>query len=485
MKAAPARLTATLRDLQRRGLLQRGEGSHAQYDLHPVVRGVVSASLDSADTARLGQRVVDHFSLHAHGSYPQAETLQDLASGFHVVRTLLRMGRFEQAFGAWRGDLANAARYNVLAWNEILALLKPLFPGGWLQPPQGLDERGRSYVMNEVAIALRNCGMLQQATQVYGANLRFADRRVPVELRVALSNLSIALQVDNQLADSRMCDELALRVAEASGEPEMLFRARLDLFADTVIIGDWPRAETLWVRLDAMGRDWYIGIYQPGNAEHWRAAALWWQGGSPVEALAAAEQSARQARVRSVLCDVLQLCGEWQLAQGHAAAAVEAFNEWSQLIRTSGQRSLNAECWLAVARASAGQLDDPRAEAERLQAAGAPADFALARLWQMAGDIGQARRQALAYYHWAWADGEPFVWRFDLERARTLLTELGEPVPDLPPYDPGRRRRFDWQDDVEAAIAALEQQKAKRDAEKAERDAEKGESDVKKAPRDS
>ena len=68
----------------------------------------------------------------------------------------------------------------------------------------------------------------------------------------------------------------------------------------------------------------------------------------------------------------------------------------------------------------------------------------------------------------AFVSAWPDYARGDARRARFVahnifLAELGEPEPVLPPYDPATRQRFDWQDDVEAAIADLERQKAERD----------------------
>jgi hypothetical protein len=121
---------------------------------------------------------------------------------------------------------------------------------------------------------------------------------------------------------------------------------------------------------------------------------------------------------------------------------VAAFDESARLARASGHNDLGTESWLALARLHAGWLTDPPAEAERLRSAGA-GGYALAKLWQTVDDIPQARGEALRSYRSYWADGEPYVWRFNLERTRRLLTEIGELPPEMPPYDKARRRRFD------------------------------------------
>jgi hypothetical protein len=86
--AALQELAKTVRDLERRGLLQYDSRSK-RYDLHPVVRGVASGGLRAEEKDRYGRLVVDHFSRQAHNPYDETETLEDLRDGLNVVRTLI------------------------------------------------------------------------------------------------------------------------------------------------------------------------------------------------------------------------------------------------------------------------------------------------------------------------------------------------------------------------------------------------------------
>jgi hypothetical protein len=74
---------------------------------------------------------VDHFSRQAHSPYEEAKTLDDVRDGLHIVGTLLKMGRYEQAFLAFIGDLRNALFYNLEAAAETLYLVRPFFRQGW------------------------------------------------------------------------------------------------------------------------------------------------------------------------------------------------------------------------------------------------------------------------------------------------------------------------------------------------------------------
>ena len=101
------------------------------------------------------------------------------------------------------------------------------------------------------------------------------------------------------------------------------------------------------------------------------------------------------------------------------------------------------------------RLTEPRREAERLAQARQPAHRLLAMLWLAIGDPAQATPHALAAYKEAWADGEPYVFRYELTQSAKLLRQLDVPIPVLPPYDPGKDEKFPWEATVAAAIEKL------------------------------
>ena len=72
------------------------------------------------------------------------------------------------------------------------------------------------------------------------------------------------------------------------------------------------------------------------------------------------------------------------------------------------------------------------------------------------------------------ADGEPYVRRYELNRAAELLRELGVEPPDVPQYDPSQEEPFPWEADVRAA---LEEARAEKAAEESKRKAEEEASD--------
>jgi hypothetical protein len=83
-----------------------------------------------------------------------------------------------------------------------------------------------------------------------------------------------------------------------------------------------------------------------------------------------------------------------------------------------------------------------------------------AETWLALGDREQTRACVREAYPRAWADGPPYAHWYQLERCRELLAELGEPEPQLPPFEP-----VPFEAEIRAAIEKL---KAKRAKEKAD-----------------
>lgn len=119
----------------------------------------------------------------------------------------------------------------------------------------------------------------------------------------------------------------------------------------------------------------------------------------------------------------------------------------------------DSETGLALAKHHLGQLASPREEAGRLAQLRDPAHRLLAQIWLALGDPAQAKHHALAAYQWAWADGEPYVNRYELTKATELLRQMNVPIPNLPPYDPAKDEPLPWEADVRAAIEKLKAEK--------------------------
>ncbi len=460
VREASTKLGETLQDLERRGLVQY-DGATRRYDLHPVVRGVAAGSIEDKDKERYGQRVVDHFNAQPHPPYEEAKTMEDVASGLNVVRTLLKLSYYKQAYDAYEGALSRALFFNLEAHREMLALLRPFFPAGWHQLPKELETLDASYLANSVAMALYSCGECGKALEAYGAAMRgYFETANWSNARVCLSNISATLPAMNQLAKALRVDALALDLATATEDAEAIFTSRIPLFAAMSVLGDWDVASGMWQQIDAMGRKWSRSVYRQGNAEEIFAQFQFRRGCMQEEHLITAATLAELDGNRQTLRNLHRLRGQWRLEQGAWALAAESFGTAVTMAREVRLVDAASETGLSLAKHHLAQLtgDDACSEAERLSKL-TPSERLVAQLWLALGDPEKAKHHALAAYRWAWADGEPYVHRYELTQTTELLNTLGVPIPNLPPYDPTKDEPFPWEADVRAAIEKLKAEK--------------------------
>ncbi|HEV7893609.1 MAG TPA: DUF4062 domain-containing protein [Pyrinomonadaceae bacterium] len=458
-RSASDELGKTVNDLENRGLLQY-EHRSKRYDLHPVVRGVASGGLRQEERERYGQRVLDHFSRQAHNPYEQAETLEDVRYGLNIVRTLLQMSLHERAAVAYRGDLSIALLFNLEAYAETLSLLRPFFSHGWATLPKVVRSNYGTYLANDAAIALEASGKFHEALEVWGTILLSdLEQGEWSEVANTLYNVSRPIYWQPHSAKYERYQLFYLDIAALIESEEELFSGRLNRFVQFTLTGAWDKAEAMWRVLDPMGRDWPRAHYRPGEAEAMYARFRFYQGTLEEKHLAYAKQLARAGRNRGTVRRLHRLRGEWRLEQGRWEQAAESLHEALRMAREVGQPDSNSEALLLLAKFRSGRIPAPRDEAERLAKVEEPPHQALAELWLAMGDRERAKSHALAAYKWAWGDGEPYVFRYYLNKARALLGQLGAEVPDLPPYDPARDEKFAWEEKLAAAIEGLRAEK--------------------------
>jgi tetratricopeptide (TPR) repeat protein len=346
--------------------------------------------------------------------------------------------------------------FNLEAHAETVSLLRPFFPADWGELPKGISKFDSTYVAHFAAIALDACSEPKASLAAYGAVMR-ADIASGIDSNsvTTLRRISHSLNAQNRLAQALRVDEFAKEIATLRDYRAESFMCQLNLFTDLSNLGRWEEASATWERLDPMGRDWSRVIYRAGMAEERYARFRFLQGTLQEEHLADAEGLAKNDNNRMSIRDLCRLRGSWSLEKGEWEKAEASFQEAVRLARERSLSDAEAETGLALAKQHLGQFADPYTEAERLALARKPAYRLLGRLWLACGNLEQARHCALAAYRWAWADGEPFVNRFELNKAAELLQQLDVPIPDLAFYDPAGDVSLPWEPDLCAAIESL------------------------------
>jgi hypothetical protein len=175
--------------------------------------------------------------------------------------------------------------------------------------------------------------------------------------------------------------------------------------------------------------------------------------------LVKAEKIARRAYSRYETRLISRLHANWRLDRGEFGLAIHALRDTVRLARSAGLEDPHSEALLALARVRVGDKTHAREEAERLSTKSDESALAVAQSWQALGEHNKAVEHALRAHRWALADCEPYVRRWELDKTRALLTELGADLPPVSQFDPAKHPPLPWEKNVLAAIEKLRGEK--------------------------
>jgi tetratricopeptide (TPR) repeat protein len=461
---AELELGKTIRDLERRGLIQY-DSSGKRYDMHPVVRGVAAGRMETTETEQLGQKVVDHFTTELRLFRQKAETLADVEPRLNVVRVLLRMKHYKEAIKAYQGDLAVALNFNLNASAEIQMLLRPFFPNGWDGELVSLDSEDLSYVLNEAALSMQD-SFPDQAQRLLERKLVLNIQQWNLRSLVAgIRNLARILRGVNRLADTARLRRLAVEIAGQTYYDGEIVSSKVHLYSLLSECGDWTKADDLWREIEsAVGRGGMPETtYRIGDMEHWYAVNCFYRGKLTEETISKAEALAKLGN-RTAAQSLFALRGEWYLSLGELDLALDSFGNAVRMAREVGVQDSYSEGLLALANYILDNTFDSRSEAERLHNATERGALAVARLWQALGEPDRAVEYGLRAFRWSVADGEPYVHRYYLEQTSALLVSLGATLPRVPRFSTSKL--FAFETELQVAFA---NQRAAREAKWAER----------------
>jgi hypothetical protein len=164
-------LEDTVGDLERRGLLQF-DAHYRRFELHPVVRSLVSKRMHSRDRKRLGSRVLDYFSSLPKTPYEMSSSLDELQVGLNIYRAFIKIERFKEAARILRCELEGPLFFNVEAYSDVLPLIHPFFPNGWDQLPKYLTGCEAACMVGCAGNALLCNGAFTEAVKAHGVAIQ-------------------------------------------------------------------------------------------------------------------------------------------------------------------------------------------------------------------------------------------------------------------------------------------------------------------------
>lgn len=467
-KAEPD-LDSAIRDLEERGLLQVDMNNKDSYDLHPVVRGYTYEELLGDAKTHALNAVRNVFESQTATPAERVKDIHDLRRELEIYRALVESSLFDRASDFYRDNLRKVLHYQLSAFQDIVALLTPLFSAGFDQPPSLFERASQKARITNLANAFQFIDLsIETRLRALNIHLKLQDEDA-TGLTVDLRNISIQLRDTNKLWSAVRSTRLALRLANAISYKFGIINCHRLLLGCFAYSGRWNEAEIAY-RMFSIGshdysEDW---ILWRSEAEQFNIRALIGQN-QDVEARLALDNTealTKRARYELYLYGIEEMRGELALRQNAGRQAATYFEREIEMLRKARLNTKHAFGGLARARLLQGRRDEARLllDAEPID------DMSAAEVWLSLGEPDKARERALAAYHWAWGEGEPYANWDGLRRARAVLEKLKEPEPALPPFDPDNYERLPQEAEIIAFIEELEAEKAKKDADAAKKD---------------
>jgi tetratricopeptide (TPR) repeat protein len=471
---ADAWLAQVLPDLEARGLLQYNADT-GSLDMHPAIRHTALIGLSPEAKGSTGSHVSDALSSRPVKPFEEARTRDDLALTMTRVEALNAAGKLKDGWDLLQYSGLDSMFFRLQYEHERLELMQPYFPQGWEQGPILLPEDQRANALEMAASSLRLVGKPQPASilHIRAIKTRLAkEREEPTEITTTLGNLANSIHDEGQRASAERILSLAIRLAEADSDKDDVLWLRANQANDHIARGRLGEAEAILIPLREAIANKQARAYREAQILIFDLY-LAFRAGCFSESIA--EQRLKQVRSlgeRVAEIRILSTVAHWRQAHGKHQAAVDAFGDLISLANEIGSPYLASfEARRALSLAALGRQEEARRIAAKVDRGKKPPHVSLALLYLALGDQAKACTHALAGYKEAWGEGPPYCAHWDLEDYRKVLAAVGEPEPALPPFDPTKVERFDFEPDVERLIEKKLAEKAKKAEEKAKRDA--------------
>jgi hypothetical protein len=444
----------SLKELQDRGLLQWDRDT-GHYDMHPVVRGHAADFLEESDRKQTFLTVRDHFEGLPPDDFEKATELVHVANSVEIYRCLIGAGLLDEAASFYRGDLGITLGAHLGAHPLIVELLTALFRVGRDGLPCLTSASNQSSILNRLAAAVGELGHGEESLALYAKEL-YIDKEEADWSRVAICLLNMSyVGRRKRRAESANSLALAMDLAVAAGDSDCVSMAVAFRAQDAIDQGRFADGKQLLGNFHARSLP-SVHYYRPGEAEHQSCVNEFYQGTLTEADWQKGFELAVQHRNVFSQYQFFTLRSEWLLTRDQSGPALDAIDEALKIANRLGTPRPDYHDLRAWALARLDRPDDARAEL----ANGVQRRYA-AEAWRILGDREQARTCALNAYRWAWGEGPPYIHWYELERSRALLKELGEPEPQLPPFDPSKVKPIPYEAEIRAVIARLKAEKSR------------------------
>ena len=442
--ASTVELHAALKTLGDRGLLEWDRDANT-YDLHPAVRGVAFDQLEQTDRAGTYKALRDHFAAMPPEDDKHATELAHLKNSIEVFRLLLGAGFLKEAASHYFGELASSLMYSVGAYAVVCELLGELLKAAGSEPSKTLGARAASYMLGALSIALAQVGEVDQARELEAQTIALdLAEKDWVNLSIEIRNLSLG----RSLAARARGLELSLELCRVAGNASGAAIAYLSLAHAAAARGEYAEARQLiecFRSYPTPGRP----AYQRGDVELLEASIAFEEGSLTSAELETGETLVKSANNLSGEKEFYILRSRFELAQGDSGFSLVYADKAIEIIRRTGERAALPFSLRALSLAMVGRDDEAREALGK-----ANNNIYSARACAELGLIDAAKTCLLKAYKTAWDDGPPYSYKWELDRCREMLAELGVQEPQLPPFDPAAMEKLPHEDEIRAVTVA-------------------------------
>jgi tetratricopeptide (TPR) repeat protein len=136
--------------------------------------------------------------------------LDDLTPAIELYRSLIGLGRYEDAYAVFRDRLDNETHFRLSAIRLRVELLEALFPNGLDELPRLTDQMRQGYTLNGLALGYQYSGKPGSAISLFKQGIDLAGRAENVA--VGLANLAEAVRLVGKLRESEAAARRALGI---------------------------------------------------------------------------------------------------------------------------------------------------------------------------------------------------------------------------------------------------------------------------------
>ena len=450
--SAVSQFQDVLTELEERNLLSWDRDKDV-YDIHPVVRGFAHAQMSPERRRQAHEKILDHFGTTADTApemLSELDQISNLDTLIEYYNALIYIGELNAAATHFRSRLHDKLSRQGKS-HQIIELLKPLFNDEISQRPE-LDENNADVITTYMARALQAVGDVKRALKLFSLSLQPEASTMNAWGRaIAVIDYGFNMQEFNQLAQA----DRAYQLAALLTPPDNYAWVHYDNLLFYILVGQWEKAEAeyqaaLQVSLpETQPQDWQARMALL------RARMLVKQGKEAQSALDEARYLLEQTEQRARLGTLDEEQALYCLDQGDLDGAYQAIQRAITIANEMGEVSvirdaILARILLAMDRRQAAENRLQRALDLRTLSDGKKADLymhAAYVYWQL-GKRDLAQKWALEGYHFAWADGTPYVRWYPLVQLQALMRELGIAEPQYAVWDASQSEAIPYEKEL-------------------------------------